>query len=47
MRHFLLLILALIAIAMIVLGARAHVIPPVLTGIGFLVIVALHYNKDK
>ncbi|HKL31943.1 MAG TPA: hypothetical protein VJ919_05390 [Tangfeifania sp.] len=45
MKNTLLILLALIAIVMIVLGLRASVIPPALTGVGFIVIAVLFYRN--
>ena len=45
MKNILLILLALIAIVMIVLGVRASVIPPALTGVGFIVIAVLFYRN--
>ena len=43
MKNFLLIFLALVAIAMIVLGIIADALPPIFTGIGFfIIIVFLH-----
>lgn len=44
MKNTLLILLALIAIVMIVLGASAGALPPVFTGIGFILIAALLYK---
>lgn len=45
MKNILLILLALIAIIMIILGIRGSVLPPVFTGIGFIVIAILFYKK--
>jgi uncharacterized MnhB-related membrane protein len=45
MKNILLILLALIAIVMVVLGISANALPPVFTGIGFIVIAILFYNK--
>ena len=45
MKNTLLILLALIAIVMIVLGVRASVLPPALTGVGFIVIAVLFYRN--
>jgi len=45
MKNTLLILLALIAVAMIVLGVRASVLPPALTGVGFIVIAVLFYRN--
>ena len=39
MKYFLLIFLALIAIVMIILGINADALPPIFTGVGFLVII--------
>jgi hypothetical protein len=46
MKNILLIVLVIIAIIMIVLGIRADVLPPVFTGIGFIVISFLLYKSD-
>lgn len=46
MKNILLILLVLIAIAMIIIGIRASILPPPLTGIGFIIIAWLYY-KDK
>ena len=44
MKNVLLILLAIIAVVMIILGASASALPPVLTGIGFILIAALLYK---
>lgn len=44
MKNTLLILLALIAIAMIILGIMADALPPIFTGIGFFVII-IFLNK--
>ncbi len=39
MKYFILIFLALIAIAMIVFGIIADALPPIFTGVGFFVII--------
>lgn len=46
MKNILLILLALIAVVMIVLGARAGALPPALTGVGFIVIAVLFYMNN-
>lgn len=46
MKKFLLALLVLIAIAMIILGITAKMLPPALTGIGFIIIAFLFFKKD-
>lgn len=46
MKNILLILLIIIAIAMIGLGLRADMLPPVLTGIGFLIIAVLLFKKE-
>tara|TARA_R110002096_G_scaffold204178_1_gene389665 strand:+ start:568 stop:714 length:147 start_codon:yes stop_codon:yes gene_type:complete len=46
MRNVLLLLLVLIALVMLYLGIKASMIPPALTGVGFIIIAALFYKKD-
>lgn len=45
MKTALIIILILIALSMIVLGVKAGMIPPALTGAGFIVIATLFYAK--
>lgn len=45
MKNALLILLLIVAIVMIVLGARASILPPVLTGVGFILITVLFYTK--
>ncbi|MCB0494660.1 MAG: hypothetical protein KDC79_00865 [Cyclobacteriaceae bacterium] len=47
MKNVLLLILLLIAVAMIILGVKASILPPALTGVGFIVIALLFYRKKE
>ncbi len=47
MRNFLLILLFIIAIAMLVLGVRAEMIPPILTGLGFIIIAILFYKHNR
>jgi hypothetical protein len=41
MKITLILLLSLIALVMIYLGVKAEMVPPILTGVGFIVIAAL------
>jgi uncharacterized membrane protein YbaN (DUF454 family) len=45
MKNILIVMLVLLAVVMIILGINAAIIPPILTGVGFLVIAALFYTK--
>lgn len=45
MKNILLILLVLIAIVMIIMGISANALPPVFTGIGFIVIATLFYKK--
>ncbi|WP_226064563.1 hypothetical protein [Kaistella polysaccharea] len=45
MKNLLLVLLLIIAIAMIVLGIKGKILPPTLTGIGFIIIGVLFYQK--
>ncbi len=45
MKSLLIIILIIIAIIMMVLGIQSNIAPPVLTGIGFLIISAILYQK--
>ena len=47
MKNNLLIILLIIAIAMIIIGISAKIFPPALTGIGFIVIAILLYEKKR
>jgi len=44
MKNILLILLVIIAIVMIVLGANAGALPPIFTGIGFIVISIVLYK---
>lgn len=46
MKNILLILLALIAIVMIIMGISASSLPPVFTGIGFIVIAFLLYRNE-
>ena len=46
MKNTLLIVLVLIAIAMVVIGIIAKILPPALTGIGFIIISILFYKRD-
>lgn len=46
MKNLLVLILIIIAIAMIIIGLSSKILPPTLTGIGFIIIAAVLYKKD-
>jgi hypothetical protein len=45
MKNSLIISLIIIAIAMIVIGISAKIVPPALTGVGFIVIAILFYDK--
>lgn len=45
MKKILLVLLILIAIVMIFLGIKADMIPPTLTGVGFIIIAILFFQK--
>ena len=45
MKNYLIIALIIIAIAMIVIGVSAKIVPPALTGVGFIVIAILFYDK--
>lgn len=47
MKNGLLLALMAIALVMIYLGFKASILPPALTGAGFILIAALIYKTDK
>lgn len=44
MKNIILILLVLIAIVMIILGISSSTLPPVFTGIGFILIAALLYK---
>ncbi|SDE36415.1 hypothetical protein [Ulvibacter litoralis] len=46
MKNMLLITLVLIAIVMVILGIIGKMLPPALTGIGFIIISILFYKKD-
>ena len=46
MKNILLIVLVLIAIAMIFLGISSKILPPTLTGIGFIIIAFVLYKKE-
>lgn len=46
MKKLLLALLVLTAIAMIILGISAKIMPPILTGIGFIIIAILFFQKE-
>jgi len=45
MKKSLLILLVIIAIVMIVIGILAKIVPPALTGIGFIIIAFLFYKN--
>ena len=45
MKTLLLSLLVLLSIALIIIGFISKIVPPVLTRIGFIIIVILFYNK--
>jgi hypothetical protein len=47
MKNVLLILLVLIALVMIFLGVKASMLPPALTGVGFLIIAALFFKATK
>lgn len=47
MKNALLILLVLIAIAMIIIGIKAGILPPPLTGIGFIIIAWLFYREKN
>ena len=46
-KNFLLIVLVILAIAMLYIGITGKILPPALTGVGFLVIAYLFYDKKK
>jgi small-conductance mechanosensitive channel len=46
MKNILLILLVLIAIVMIFLGIKGGILPPALTGIGFIVIAVLFHRNN-
>lgn len=47
MKNSLLVLLIIIAIVMIFVGFNAKLVPPALTGFGFIVIAVLFYQKKE
>lgn len=47
MNKLLLIVLIIIAIAMIIISFKAGILPPALTGIGFIIIAYLINNQKK
>jgi hypothetical protein len=47
MKIVLLILLLLVAIAMIIIGIKAAILPPALTGVGFIIIAWLFYKSNK
>jgi hypothetical protein len=47
MKNAALILLVLIAIAMIIIGIRAQILPPALTGVGFIIIATLYHSSHK
>ncbi|WP_170235666.1 hypothetical protein [Cyclobacterium qasimii] len=47
MKNILLLLLVILALGMIIIGIIASMLPPALTGVGFLIIAALFFNSTK
>lgn len=47
MKNILLIILVLIAISMLIIGINGKMLPPALTGIGFIIISILFYKKNE
>ncbi|MGZ0015174.1 hypothetical protein [Yeosuana sp. AK3] len=45
MKTILLILLIIVAIVMIALGIRANILPPTLTGVGFIIIALMLYQK--
>ncbi|MDF1517960.1 MAG: hypothetical protein RQ864_00700 [Lutibacter sp.] len=45
MKNYLIIALLITAIAMIIIGISAKILPPALTGIGFIIIAILFYDK--
>lgn len=46
-KNILIGLLILIAIAMIILGIKAEILPPILTGFGFIIIATIFYNQYR
>jgi uncharacterized protein YqgC (DUF456 family) len=47
MKNTMLVLLLIIALVMIFLGAKSSMLPPVLTGIGFILIAVLIYTGNS
>lgn len=46
MKNYLIIALMITAIAMIVIGISAKILPPALTGVGFIIIAILFYKSN-
>lgn len=46
MKNYLIIALLITAIAMIAIGISAKILPPALTGIGFIIIAVLFYKNN-
>jgi hypothetical protein len=46
MKNILIVVLILFALAMIIIGVQSEIVPPILTGIGFIIIAALFKVKS-
>lgn len=46
MKNLLLILLLIIAVAMIVIGIKKEMLPPVLTGLGFIIIALLFWKRE-
>lgn len=47
MKNSLLIGLIIIAIVMVVISISAKILPPILTGVGFIIIASLLYKKEE
>jgi len=47
MKNILLIVLIIVALLMIYLGYTAWILPPALTGLGFIIIAILFYIKKE
>jgi hypothetical protein len=47
MKNYLIIALIIIAIAMIIIGVSAKILPPALTGVGFIIIAILFYKSKQ
>lgn len=47
LNYLLIISLIIVAVIMIYLGTKGGILPPTLTGVGFIIIAAIFFVKDK